>query len=158
MYDRQLWRGKSGNAGEIATLVPAITSGLPRPTLDSLFSYLGNAWRRDFDLNDVLVALAENDRDLEAWLEEAAQRLTEALISICAIFDPEAIIVAGRMPFEIRKAIADRLGLHGVTFVGVSAPPPEVIVDPGSDCLELGAAALPVNRFFARHSDRLNSI
>ncbi len=156
--DRQLVRGRAGNAGEIATLLPSSTLGVTRPNLDSMMNYLGKAWDVPVTPEAIEAALSRQDPALEYWLNETARVLSDALIYISAILDPEAIILAGRMPLSIRTALAERLQLRGVTFTGISAPPPLVVVDPDTDCLELGAAALPVTRFFTRHSDRVTSL
>lgn len=158
VINRQLLRGRSGNAGEIATLLPSQTLGVTRPNLDSLHNYLAKTWNREVSIEEIEEALARKDPALEYWLNEVARILSDGLIYITAILDPEAIILAGRMPISIRTALADRLQLRGVTFVGVSAPPPTVVVDPDTDCLELGAAALPVTRFFERHADRMTAL
>lgn len=156
--ERRLWRGRSGNAGEIGNLLPELSKGLARPSLENLTNRLSKAWNRPASIEEIETALSRKDPALMSWLDEAAGVLRSALISICAILDPEAVILAGRMPLSIRTALADRLNLRGVTFVGISAPPPDVVVDPDSDCLEHGAAALPVTRFFARHVDKINSL
>ena len=96
--DRKLVRGRSGNAGEIATLLPSATLGLTRPNLDSLMNYLSKSWAGEVTIERIEESLGRKDPALEYWLNESAKVLSDGLINITAILDPEAIILAGRMP------------------------------------------------------------
>lgn len=148
--ERKVLRGRMGNAGEIAWLFP----GTPqvRPSTESLARCLGVPG--DEGLEDAAsAALEAGTADLEAWLETTSAQIEQALLAVLAMTDPEAIVFAGRMPIAVRKALAQRVHLSGRTFAGVTVPPPEIVVDPAADCLEIGAASLPVARLFegARH-------
>lgn len=148
---RKLLRGRMGNAGEIAWLFPHTPH--VRPSTESLVMCLGLS--SDDELEAAATrALADGNGALAAWLTDNVAMIEQALLPVCAMIDPEAIVFAGRMPIAIRKALADRVQLSGRTFSGVSAPLPQIIVDPAADCLEIGAASLPVARLFEGVSRR----
>ncbi|MET4897829.1 ROK family transcriptional regulator [Sphingomonadaceae bacterium jetA1] len=143
VIDRQLLRGRMGNAGEFAMLLPR--SGNVRPSTESLADCLGLSV--DSELAEA--AIRSRAPGMNAWLNENAAYLERALLSVCALIDPEAIVFAGRLPLSIRAALAERIRLSGVSIGNISAPLPPIIVDTAADCLEIGAASLPVARLFA---------
>lgn len=145
--NRQLVRGQIGNAGEVAMLMPKDPAAV-RPTLESLGSWLEDSWGRVPSEADIDAALAAGDLALLAWLDQAAAVLDQALGSVCALLDPEAIILAGRLAPTIRTALAQRLTINTIRFHDILAPSPKIVIDPETNCLEIGAAALPVANFF----------
>ena len=147
VVDRRLIRGRSGNAGEMPMLVPR--RGGIRPSIESLADHLGLSYTDASFEAAVETALAQDDSLLTEWLTVSAAKLENALGDVCAVLDPEAVIFSGRMPFAIRTALADRIRLSGPSVGGISAPAPLIVVDPAADCLEIGAAALPVARVFS---------
>lgn len=147
VVDRRLIRGRCGNAGEMPMLVPR--RGGIRPSIESLADHLGLSYTDASFEAAVETALAHNDPLLTEWLTVSAAKLENALGDVCAVLDPEAVIFSGRMPFAIRSALADRIRLSGPSVGEISAPAPLIVVDPAADCLEIGAAALPVARAFS---------
>lgn len=145
--ERRLLRGRLGNAGELAVLMP-VDPGVIRPTTESLRRWLSAAWGHEPDADDIDAALDRGDVALATWLEQAADTLSKALGGVTALLDPEAIILAGRLSPRLRTELAGRLRMAAPRIAGISAPSPAILVDPASDCLEVGAAALPIARFF----------
>ncbi|WP_374130320.1 ROK family transcriptional regulator [Sphingomonas sp. 28-62-20] len=148
---RKLLRGRMGNAGEIAFLFPHTPH--VRPSTESLAMCMGLSSDDELEVAATR-AIEDGDANVEAWLKENVALIERALLAVCAMIDPEAIVLAGRMPIAVRKALAGRVQLSGVSFGGVTAPPPQLIVDPAADCLEIGAASLPVARLFDDASRR----
>ena len=149
--DRRLIRGRSGNAGEMPK-----SEGI-RASIGSLAAHLGLSYEEDDFETKVERAIAEEDPRLLEWLKISAMKLEAVLASICGVLDPEAIIFSGRMPLSIRAALAERVSIEGRSIDGVSAPGPTVVVDPATDCLEIGAAALPIARVFSGLAPRAPS-
>ncbi|WP_174285344.1 ROK family transcriptional regulator [Sphingomonas bacterium] len=143
----RLVRGRSGNAGEMPMLVPR-RNGI-RPSVESLADHMGLNYDDPDFARTVEQALAHDDPLLTEWLTVCAAKLENVLASICAVLDPEAFIFSGRMPFAIRTALGDRIRLSGPSIAGISGPSPSVVIDPAADCLEIGAAALPIARVFS---------
>lgn len=139
----RLVRGRLGNAGEIATFVPK-TPSVWRPTSEALARRLNEKWGlapNDAEIED---AVRRGDPTVNEWLDNAASGLLPALHAVNALIDPQAIIFAGRLSPSVRRALADRIRLEGVSYAGYEAPAPEVIIDPKTDCLTVGAYSLPV--------------
>lgn len=148
VVDRRLIRGRSGNAGEMPR-----GEGM-RANVGSLADQLGISYSDEsFDAR-VEQAVADSDPLLIEWLTVSAAKLEQVLIGICRVLDPEAVIFSGRLPFSVRTALAERISLPGRSIGDISAPAPTIVIDPAADCLEIGAAALPIARVFSGPSER----
>ncbi|PTQ13444.1 hypothetical protein CLG96_04970 [Sphingomonas oleivorans] len=147
IHNGQLLRGRLGNAGELAVLLPGDPAAV-RPTTESLRDWLSLAWGATPTAEAIDAAVEAGDPAVRQWLDSAASVLGRALESVTALLDPEAIIFAGRLSPAVRAALAERIHLGGPAIGGIAAPRPGIIVDPGSECLEYGAVALPIARFF----------
>lgn len=146
--DGQLIRGRQGNAGEVAKLVPP-TPSTRRPTAESLKNYLLEKWGSVPTDAEIERALLLNDADIAEWLDGAAETMTPVVNTIVALFDPEAIVLAGRLLPSIRKAIADRMIVNGISYRGFEALKPTLVIDPKTDSLTVGAASLPIAAFLS---------
>jgi predicted NBD/HSP70 family sugar kinase len=142
----QLVRGHVGNAGEVANFVPK-TPSLARPAIESMVNFLRQEWGHTPSDEDIEAALRGGDPAMVNWLEQAAASLEPAVDAIAALLDPQAVILAGRLLPSVRQALAERLKIEGVNFAGFHAPKPQILVDPRTDCLSVGASALPVAAF-----------
>ena len=142
----ELIRGRLGNAGEVANFVPRTPSTM-RPTVESLNSFLRQKWGTNPSEEQIQAAIQGEDPAIMEWVAGAAETLGPALNAIIALLDPKAIILAGRLLPSVRQALADRFSIDGISFAGVQAPIPAILVDPKTDCLSVGAAALPIAAF-----------
>lgn len=155
--DRRLLRGHLGNAGELAMLMPSDPAAI-RPTTESLHNWLAAAWGHAPAQSEIDDGVVRGDGAVMEWLAVAGSTLDRALASVTALLDPEAVILAGRLSPIVRTALAERLRIVGPGIGSVVAPAPRIVVDPASDCLELGAAALPVARFFGWERTRAQPV
>jgi predicted NBD/HSP70 family sugar kinase len=142
VVNRRIIRGWSGNAGEMPR-----DEGM-RASVSSLSEHLGLAHIDDNLEAAVQQAMTDEDPRLTEWLTVSAAKLQKQLLSICSVLDPEAVIFSGRLPLKLREALAERIRLPGHSLGTVSTPGPQIVVDPAVDCLEIGAAALPIARVF----------
>ena len=140
--DRRLIRGWSGNAGEMPR-----GEGM-KASVSSLAEQMDLSYADEGFEQSAEKALDEDDPRLVEWLTVSAAKLEKVLVGICAVLDPQAVILAGRLPFRIREALAERIRLPGRSIGSISAPAPSIVVDPAADCLETGASALPIARVF----------
>ncbi len=143
VYRGELIRGSLGNAGDLTGFVPRSPS-TKRPTAESLANFLRQKWSAPPTDTQIDAALREDDPAILEWLVGAGQSLQEALAVVAGLLDPKAIILAGRLSPAVRQALADRVKVETVNFAGFQAPPPMMLVDPKTDCLSVGATALPV--------------
>jgi predicted NBD/HSP70 family sugar kinase len=151
VVDGRLVRGHAGNAGEMPR-----GKGM-RASLRSLAEHLGVP-HGDPDFERVVEqALRREDPLMVEWLTVSAAKLENVLVSVCNLLDPEAIIFSGRLPYSVRAALAERIQLSGKSIGDITAPGPSIVVDPAADCLEIGAAALPIAKVFSGLDRRLAS-
>ncbi|MDE2159879.1 MAG: ROK family protein, partial [Burkholderiales bacterium] len=148
---RTLVRGHAGNAGEVAMLMPADPRAI-RPTTDSFEQHWrSNMGRRRPTSKAVQDALQAEEPWLRAWLDESARLLSLGLTAICALLDPELIILAGRLPAALREALKARIRTPVASIAGIAAPPARILVDPDNECLEIGASAIPIAKVLGLH-------
>ena len=96
------------------------------------------------------------EEPLEAWIAEAGEALAQAIATLLAVIDFEAIIIDGAFPADVRRRLVartneqwsrmDRQGLTGAMVVEGSI---------GRDARAIGGAALPLLAAFARDHDVL---
>jgi len=99
IIDRRVYRGKNGNAGAFGAPFPNLDE--PRPSGADLLKELQshNIEVQDFaDLRELSVQTCE---PLQAWLQRSATQLVQALTVLARAFDPEAIIIGGRLPLPL---------------------------------------------------------
>ncbi len=151
IHKNRVLNGFNHNAGEIAELTPK-TPALIRPTLESFHQVCEVVTGNKNPLNEDLVQLLQTPHELvEQWLSTNTEILENICRSISVFCDPEAIILAGRLPFEVRAELKQRITLQSLSFMQETVTPPTLIVDPSEDALIDGASALPLFQYF-KHS------
>jgi len=171
VVNRSAYRGANGNATEIGH-IPAVPGGkrcycgnagcLERYlSLQSLAEALGVSEAPDRDA--LIIAQLERNDDpvLQAWCQEAAERLRDAVCVIENMLDPVTIVIGGSAP----KLLVERLvllaqPLHHSVRGGVATPSTRILLsERQEDSSILGAAVLPIYdllspRFVVLQQDR----
>jgi len=156
VVNRSAYRGANGNATEIGH-IPAVPGGkrcycgnagcLERYlSLQSLAEALGVSEAPDRDA--LIIAQLERNDDpvLQAWCQEAAERLRDAVCVIENMLDPVTIVIGGSAP----KLLVERLvllaqPLHHSVRGGVATPSTRILLsERQEDSSILGAAVLPI--------------
>ncbi len=150
-------RGAFGNAGEFGHVVVehggrpcscgnkgCLETYASRLALSEFFKSRGREVKNQQDLRALL---EDNDPDLEQWLSEAAGPLSQAIVMLENIFDPETIILGGAMPPELLDLL---IGQMKLTEASVSVRPDRKLkrVSRGASgymTASLGAAALIIH-------------
>jgi predicted NBD/HSP70 family sugar kinase len=142
----QLLRGRHGNAGEFASILP---EGWPQPNLEALrrtFAAVG------IDYPDLHTMLAEFDPQhvaVDTWLDENLSSLDLVASSISATLDPEAIVLGGRLPPALAARIMDRITLTNPDRRGHRRPSARIVASLiAGDAAAIGAATLPLRAAF----------
>ncbi|SDL11957.1 ROK family transcriptional regulator [Aliiruegeria lutimaris] len=142
IYDGRVMRGAWGNAGEIGH-IPLVPGGEP--------CSCGNngCLERYISLEAYDRRVAEIGE--EAWLEEIAPIFRAAIVTIENMFDPEAVVLGGLAPVELRRKL---LGLTDELPNSLAAREDRkvarvVLSDGGSEAVIRGAASLAVSRLFS---------
>ena len=139
-----LFRGRHGNAGLLGGLYPM---DLPRPSGLDLLNTLSASGLAVKDFND-LERINPDLPVLQEWIDRAAKQLRSALEVGARMFDPDAVILGGRMPPEIMNRLFDAIDISAA-FESSSLPLPEVLVSEiGPNAGVIGAASICVFRRF----------
>mgnify|MGYP002784791930 CR=1 FL=1 len=139
--------GASGRSGEVGFLPIARTRRNPVVlqdivSLSGLASHLAEAGIADPGPLDQLggaAAAAAAD-----WIEKAADLLTDPLMVINAVIDPDAIFIGGRLPAALVDQVCDRLAIN-MRHRGATLPARAPIrrAQLAEDAAAIGAAILP---------------
>lgn len=153
----ECYSGANGNAGSFG-LIPSATGKhgqwiLEALSLSSLRRYFiekriewpttSDAWNQD-----------QYDDIIDQWSYEVALEVTPALASVIALYDPEAILIGGRLPTRVLNAfihcVERTLQSHSMLSL------PEIrIAQTGHTAGVLGAAVLPLYETFAPQQNLL---
>ncbi len=142
VLDGRLYRGATGNAGEIGHVV--VEPG-GRPCFCGQRGCLERYVSLDAALSDLGVQALDASVDAAAlgrWLDGAAVRLADAVVMIENLFDPDTVLVAGLSP-QLVEGIVARLGNLPAPLV--PRPGPRVLKgECGPYSAARGAASLPL--------------
>lgn len=113
VIDRTYHRGASARSGEIG-LMPDPTTGVAGATIQdtvsvsALLERLAAAGHRIDDIDALSPGDAESSV-VTAWLGDAVRSLTAPLIAINCLFDPNAVLIGGRLPMSLILRLAQSL-------------------------------------------------
>jgi predicted NBD/HSP70 family sugar kinase len=163
VLDGALRPGRTGNAGAVGSMpVAARDGGSFAPQLIALASICQLERRLNeagIDASSIWAtpeAWDEFGPPLDSWIEQAALALAHASAAAISIVDFEAIVIDGAIPAIVRDRLTartaqvflglDRRGLSEVEFAAGVV---------GADAREIGGAALPLIKNFARDREVL---
>jgi len=143
------YRGASGRSGELGLLEGKDPSGRDRQIQEvvSLSALSGRLAAQGIVVSSPqeLTRLDERGRAIvDAWTEDAVDMLLSPVISINCLFNPQAILIGGRLPADIVDNLATRLNqrLHSHS-AKVPAIAPVSRAALSDDAPAVGAAILP---------------
>lgn len=146
VVDGRLMRGRNGNAGEFGAGLPP---GFVVPSLERLRRLVVDRAGVEVGLADLLADIDLTKPGVETWLEEAAASLNVIVSSICGAFDPDAIVLGGRLPPVLAEALLPRLHVQNPPRRGRARPEPAIVASAvREDAAAVGAAALPLQAAF----------
>ena len=159
IIDGRPYEGMTGNAGELGYLPAAVG---PRP--DAGNEHLGihfnipRLYERLRAGGTVVRTLAElaplydaGHPELLAWMDTGAAYLTWLVLAVEYLFDPQAIVLGGRLPERMLAGYLDRVA-HELPLrrIGNKVTAPALLpATAGADAAALGVATLPIHEFFA---------
>lgn len=144
----RLFRGHHGNAGAFGAPYPDLSA--PRPSGADLLRYLRDAGRTVTDFEDLKTLDSAADPLLGQWIDRAGGQLADLLTVLARAFDPQAVIIGGRLPLPIVRALIERIEAepfcsHDRTALPVPALLPSALGDTGG---VIGAASLTFEPLF----------
>jgi predicted NBD/HSP70 family sugar kinase len=148
--DGKPFRGHHGNAGEFGG-VWALTE-TAYPNLDFLQRCLREQGHMFATVEDMVQIIDVGWAGVEGWLEQAVGPFARLCAILAFSFDPEMIVIGGRLPVTIAQALVKQITIpSGASRRGRHPPLPQIVVGeaPG-DPVGLGAAVIPLrDAFFA---------
>jgi len=154
--DGHLYKGSAHNAGEIGHMI-VVPDGRACPcgNRGCLERYVSlQAAYEALEIGDLAHATPQMLLDpspaarkrLDRWLDEAAQRLRQAVNILESMLDSEAVVIGGFLPSSVLALLIERLEpLHTSVAARRNRQTPRVIAGlAGHDTAALGAAALPI--------------
>lgn len=143
MFQRNVFLGHHGNAGEIGTLFTDAQKPL-RPALIGLMERQRAAGMRIETMRDFLRHFSPDDPVVKNWLTEITPQLQLAIRALKAVADPGAIFFGGDAPQALRQMLIEAAK---TSFGSENSPNPQLLLSGiEGDAAHLGAAYLPLHR------------
>lgn len=138
----RLFRGHHGNAGAFGAPYPDLSA--PRPSGADLLRTLRGSGLNISDFEDLKALEPVSDPALAGWIDRAGGQLASVLTVLARAFDPEAVVIGGRLPLTIVEALIARIEAapfcaHDRNALPVPKLMPSALGDAGG---VIGAAAL----------------
>ncbi|WP_267895823.1 ROK family transcriptional regulator [Hyphomonas pacifica] len=155
IIDGNLLRGVHGNAGAIGYMYPM---DQPRPSGQDLFETAQKNGVAAQDFSDFEKLPFEKNPPITKWCERAGSQLCEGLSIAARLFDPEAIIIGGRLPPPYLDALVRWIDVDAFCAAGAPLRKPVIRAsDLGARAGVIGAAALPIYHTYLRSDMTLAS-
>lgn len=153
VVDGAYFRGADGRSGELGFLMSDDGQG-GRSQIQNFVSLSGLSRPLEaagLTIIDMLEAGGRDERIepiVDAWIEDAAERLAEPLTAINCLINPAAVLIGGRLPGLYVDRLADRLAAllrERAINAPVLAPIKRAML--AEDAPAVGAAILPFSHF-----------
>ena len=142
----KLYRGATGNAGMVGIQFP---NDKPRPSGQDLFAHLANAGLNIGDFNDLEDLKIYDCPPLSGWVRRAGKQLREQLGITARLFDPQAIVLGGRLPLPLVHALLAEIDAPAFCDEGQGFAKPRLLASAlGPRAGVIGAACLPISRTY----------
>lgn len=103
IIDRRVYRGANGNAGAFGAPFPDLSKA--RPSGTDLLKYLQASGEKVNDFADLRSLTIEGCAPLKTWINNASQQLIGPLTVLARAFDPDAVIIGGRLPMHLLTSL-----------------------------------------------------
>ena len=143
VVDGKLWRGANGNAGEFTGILPPHLRA-ERPNLLMLWEIANAAGAKFKSVPEMIEKIDLRSEAVDRWLEKVSPQMDAIVSAIAATFDPQTIVVGGRLPVGLVNRLIEKTHYYSVPVRGVDRAYPSI--SPSSlqgDAVALGAASLP---------------
>ncbi len=146
--DGRPMRGRYGNAGEFGGVWKIYSETYP--DLDLLRTCLEQEGASFETVEEMVQKIDASWPGVEAWLQQAVPPFTFLSIILARCFDPDAIVIGGRLPRSIASALAARIQIPIATDRRDAPQPlPSVVVaETTGDAVAVGAAAMRLKAAF----------
>jgi len=144
VIDGNYYRGALGRSGELGFIPIAGGRSLQEVvSLSALYDHLA-ADGIEITRPDLLAEpSAKTKASLVRWLDQAAEAMEGAMVSLNCLINPEAIYIGGRLPAEAIDGLAARLNRRLANRKGLPPMAPVQRAAMAADAPAVGAAMLP---------------
>lgn len=160
-----LFPGRSGNAGALGSM-PILRRGAEGGASLQQLIRCASIHRLERQLvaagqSGQAIWLSPNDwsgfaAPLDAWIDEAAEGLAQAIAAVLSVIDFEAVVIDGAFPTDIRHRLVERTRDHFAAIDRQGLTEAAIMEGRiGRDARAIGAAALPLLANFGRDFDVL---
>lgn len=143
----EIVRGESGNAGEVAQLLPP--GVYPHPNLELLRKLLNKRGQDIRTVSELIATFDVNWPGVDDWIVQVRDALSLIVSAAAALLDPEVIVIGGRIPKSLAEKIIPHIEVYDQRRRSDARPLPQTVVaEAGGDAAAIGAAALTLNSYF----------
>ena len=143
VIDREVWRGRSGNAGEFAGGLPG--NIYPFPNLELLRQLINRDGAQFATVAELLKQFDVEHPAVEDWIARIRDSVSIIASNATAILDVDAIVFGGRMPKSLAEKLIPRVELFDQMRYSKPRPMAELVpAEATGDATAIGAAVLPL--------------
>lgn len=148
VLDGRLMRGRFGNAGEFTGMLrPEYRAS--RPTLALLQTMLADEGIHFASIAEMVAGFDPAWPAVQRWINVTTPITNDIISAVGAMFDPDAIVIGGRIPSALAADLACSLHFYSVPVRGEERRFPTILVSGiMGDAAALGAGALCFDRYF----------
>jgi len=148
VIDNKVYRGARGNAGEFAGVLPKEHHD-QRPTLELLRTMLAERGVSLANINELIANFDPYWPGVEDWMTVVRPHLISIISAISAVFDPEVIVLGGRIPAQLAERLMADVHFYNVPRRNTAQPLPKLVVSQvRGDATAIGAAATQMQKRF----------
>lgn len=143
MLDGELWRGRTGNAGEFAGGLPP--NVYPFPNLELLRQLVGRDGHLFETVNDMVAHYDPAWPAIADWIERVRDSVSIIASNATAILDLDAIVLGGLIPRDLALRLIERTELFDQRRRAIPRPIARLVPSAISgNAAAIGAAMLPL--------------
>lgn len=148
VIDRSYHRGAHGRSGEIG-LMPDPTAGRPGAVVQDCVSLAALRTRlatvgQSLTSPEMLPTLDDPQAlaVIDQWIADSVAALVQPLVAVTTLFDPDAILIGGRLPADLNARLAAAIG-EALAAIDLPTRPDIRPAHMAQDAPAIGAAMLP---------------
>lgn len=147
IIDGDLVRGKFGNAGEVAQLLPPTI--YPHPNLELLRKLVCKHGVQVSTVTELVEHFNPKWAGALEWITQVRDSLSLITSASAALLDPDVVVIGGRIPKELAAMLIPHVEIYDQRRRSEPRPlPPLVVAEAEGDAAAIGAAGLTFHSYF----------
>jgi predicted NBD/HSP70 family sugar kinase len=147
VIEGEYFRGADGRSGELGFLPARLPGGAALQSVVSLSALYAHLETGGFSVSEPAELLdlpADGQALVSEWIDRAAEALTDPMVSISCLINPEAVYLGGRLPADLVDRLASALNTRLAALTGLPAIAQARRAATSADGPAIGAAILPM--------------